>query len=265
MKLPQIDFSSLEIREIGAWPAVLRGAVVAVVVVIAMVAVYFLVFETELTALDAAQKQLTDKYAEFKGQYNAAVNIDAYRTQMSDMENAYKEYINELPASSNIPELIDALTKLGEKNDLKINFIKIGDPKLVSGFYMALPLSLNVSGGYHNFGLFISDVAKLSRIVTIGDFSIHGAQGNAPVGAYSLTMDLDAQTYWLATGVEVKTPTPGGKPVKGGAAKPPVSPKTPAPAAPAKGAVPPSNAPSGPAAPVAPGLKGGAGPAEGGG
>lgn len=256
MQLPEIDFSSLEIKEIGAWPLVLRVAAIAGVVLVAMIASYFLVFSSELGDLSDAHKKLDDKKKEFKDQYAQAINLDAFKAQMSEMETAYQEYVNELPSASNIPELIDTLTKIGERSGLTFSSIKIGDPKLVAGFYMMLPLTINVTGTYHNFGIFVSEIGKMSRIVTISDFAIKptagsgtGASSNPASGASTkntvpglLTMSLETQTYWLASVADlqqqpkavdtkkpgVARPGAGGKP--GSQDSAPGAPSTPVPA-----------------------------------
>lgn len=221
MRLPEIDFSSLEIREIGAWPLILRIPVVISAVVVALTIAFFLIFETQFVVLEDNLKKLDDKKKEFQNQYNQAINLDAYKAQMKDMQAIYEQYVRELPSSSNIPELIDSITKLGEKNGLRFNFIKIGDPKLTSGFYMTLPLTISITGTYHNCGLFVSDVSQLARIVTIGDFSIKAVTGsdNAQKAAGLLDVTLDSQTYWLATASELQQQkTIDTKPVKGKAA-----------------------------------------------
>lgn len=205
MQLPEIDFSNLEIREIGSWPLIMRIGVIVLTVVTSIILVYMLVISKELDDLAAAEKNVADKMKDYKDQYNQAVNLDAYNKQMQDAQTTFQEYVNELPAASNIPELIDSLTKIGQKNNLKINSIKIGDPKLESGFYMSLPLTLSMTGQYHDIGLFVSDVSKLARIVTLGDFNIK------PVGAANpgeLDIDIQAQTYWLASQSELSQQKP---------------------------------------------------------
>lgn len=275
MQLPEIDFSSLEIKEIGAWPFILRAAVVAAAVIVAMVATYFLLFSSELDTLSDTQKKLDDKKKEFKDQYTQAINLDAFKAQMEQMQSAYQEYVNELPSASNIPELIDTLTKIGERSGLIFSSIKIGEPKLVAGFYMMLPLTINVTGTYHNFGIFVSEVAKMSRIVTISDFAIKpssgsgsssgsggkgGGQGASASSTKTtvpglLSMTVETQTYWLASVAELqqnkstdnKKPSarPGGKagaapPGAPGAPTPPGAAVPGAPSAPAT-AAPPAN------------------------
>ena len=224
MKLPEIDFSSLELKEVGTWPLILRVAVIISASILVFVLVYFLLLTGALEGLVAVEKKLENKKKDFKDQYTQAINLDAFKSQMTEMQAAYQDYINELPSASNIPELIDTMTKLGERSGLKFNSIKPGAEEMVDGFYMTLPLTLNVSGSYHNFGLFVSEVGKMSRIVTIGNFTLKttgGVDKNNSVPGL-LSMNLEAKTYWLASVSEIqqKKNSQIVKPAKGQKAAP---------------------------------------------
>ncbi len=216
MRLKEIDFSSLEIKEIGAWPLILRVAVLVAAAIVTVILMFFLIFMSELEALSTAEQNLETKKKEFQDQYTMAVNVDAYQAQMKQIEEEYDAYIKQLPASSNIPELIDSLTKIGERNNLFINSIKLGDPKLIADFYMELPLTISVVGGYHNIGLFVNETAKLSRIVTLHDFTLKRVSDVSNDGM--LQMDMQALTYWLASKAEIESQqvdAPTGKKGKG--------------------------------------------------
>lgn len=212
MQLPEIDFSDLDYTEIGTWPLVLRAPVIVVACVVAVVIVYFLVLQPQLTVLDQQVKQLDDKKKDFKDKFGIAANLDAYKQQMVQMQGIYTEFLKELPATNNVPELIDNVTKLATSDGVKIVSVKIGDPVAASGFYMELPISLVVSGTYNGFGKFVSDVEKLARIVTIQDFSIKPSvsvtqsQGEAIViPTDQLTMNIETKTYWLASESDQET------------------------------------------------------------
>jgi len=203
MKVADIDFSSLEIRDIGTWPFILRMAIVIAAGLLSIIVVYFLVIQSHMEALDLQEAQLAEKRAEFQSKYTMAVNLDAYKQQMIEMQGMYKEYLKALPATSDIPDLIDGISRLGERNNLKFGSIKIGDAKISSGFYMELPIDLDITGSYNNIGNFISDLSKLPRIVTIEDFSIKPVaedQKNSSSGL--LLMNLSTKTYWVASQTE---------------------------------------------------------------
>ncbi len=216
MQMPEIDFSVLEIREIGTWPFVLRLIIIVAAGILTMLSVYFVIIESHIDALHAQETVLVTKRNEFKEKYDMAVNLDAYKQQMIEMKGMYKEYLKALPSSSNIPDLIDSISRLGEKNDLKFASIKIGDAKVASGFYMELPIDLVIIGSYNNIGRFISDLSKISRIVTVEDFSIKPLsenEGNNNPGM--LSMNLSTKTYWVASAIEQQSSNVNaGRPTK---------------------------------------------------
>jgi len=235
--MPEIDYAALELREIGTWPFVLRVAIIAASGILAILAIYFVIIESHMTVLNLQEEQLVTKRNEFKEKYNMAVNLDAYKQQMIEMQGMYKEYLKALPSASDIPDLIDGISRLGERNSLKFGSIKIGDAKVASGFYMELPIDLIITGTYNNIGSFISDLSKLPRIVTIEDFSIKPIaddQSNKNPGL--LLMNLAIKTYWVASQSEQQSAA--GKVNKTSVPPPPAKSSSPAdsePLAPLKG------------------------------
>lgn len=214
MQLPEIDFSSLELREIGDWPWPLRVIIILFACVLAIVGVYFFVLSSEFAVLETQKVQLESKRKDFKDKYTMAVNLDAYKQQLVEMQNTYKELLKELPATSDIPDLIDNISKIGDSNGIKFSSIKIGDAQASSGFYMELPISFALTGTYHNFGKFINDISRLPRIVTLGDFSIRPMDiaDKETVIPGNLMMNLDAKTYWLESASEQQQSADKNKP-----------------------------------------------------
>lgn len=213
MNIPEINFKELNIKEIGSWPLMLRISVLGVIAIITLTAAYFFVLETQLQNLETQHSLNMSKRKEFKDKYNLAANLDAYQKQMIDIKESYKQSLKELPATDQLPELIESITRQAEENGLISQSIKPGDPKTVLGFYKELPLHLTLQGTYNGFGAFISDISKIPRIITIHDFSVKGAgsgRNNTTVND-ALILDLDAKTYWLSTDKdpvpEVKTKT----------------------------------------------------------
>lgn len=200
MQLNEIDFSTLDIHEIGAWPLVLRVVIIVVACIVSVFVVYFLILSGDITSLEAQKLQLENKRKDFKEKYNMAVNLDAYKKQMQEMQSTYSDLLKELPATSDIPNLVDSISRAGEANYIKFSAIKIGEPQSSGGFYMELPISFSLVGTYHNIGKFISEILKLPRIVTIGDFSLRVADSEVNSGSSKgqLQMNLEVKTYWLS-------------------------------------------------------------------
>ncbi len=198
--LQSIDFSALEIREIGSWPLILRIVLTICASLVTMILImYFLIFPEYDDLADARKKQ-DDKRAEFMQKYDMAINLSAYKQQMVEMQGTYKDLLKQLPSSSNIPELIENISQLGEIDNLKFTSIKIGEPTDTSGFYKQLSITLSVVGTYHDFGKFISDMSKLPRIVTLGDFTIKPSPvtKDNPDSVGLLILNIEARTYWIS-------------------------------------------------------------------
>ncbi len=201
MDLPSIDFSQLELREIGSWPRPLRIGLIVAAGLIGIALMYFILLKSQIEELELVQIQQEEKRKEFKDKYSKAVNLDAYKQQMLQIQDAYKIMLKQLPDSSHVPELIDSISRIATNNNLKFESIKPGDPKSVLGFYKELPIDIKVIGTYHSFGKFVSDISKLSRIVTLHDFTIKADKGQ---GGNLLSMQITAKTYWLSEDTETK-------------------------------------------------------------
>jgi type IV pilus assembly protein PilO len=62
---------------------------------------------------------------------------------------------------------------------------------VVKDYYAELPIAMRVSGRYHDIGAFASDIANLSRIVTLNNLTIVPAKDKEG----TLTLDTTAKTF----------------------------------------------------------------------
>jgi type IV pilus assembly protein PilO len=109
--------------------------------------------------------------------------------------------------------LLTDINQAGLGRGLQFELFKPGGES-IRDFYAELPITLRISGSYHDMGAFASDIGKLSRIVTLGDIAISPAQGKGP----GLIMDATARTYRYLDEEEVsqqrKAAAKGKPPVK---------------------------------------------------
>ena len=87
-----------------------------------------------------------------------------------------------------------------------------------------MPIKIQLTGGYHEFGLFVSGIAALPRIVTLHDIEITrpgraAARGRAPAPSDELTLNLTAKTYRYLDEGETAPPEADGKGKKGARSK----------------------------------------------
>jgi type IV pilus assembly protein PilO len=84
--------------------------------------------------------------------------------------------------------LLTDINQAGLGRGLQFELFKPATQENKSEFYSELPISIRVTGNYHDIGAFASDVAKLSRIVLLSDITLTPKDG-------ILAMDATAKTY----------------------------------------------------------------------
>lgn len=183
------DLRRLDPKTIGSWPALPKLGVLLLALIAVIVLSYFLDWSDQLDSIDAAQKKevaLRDTFIDKKKQ---AIDLDAYRKQLDDIEKSFGTLLKQLPSKSEMEALLTDINQAGLGRGLQFELFKPATAEAVSEFYAELPISIRVTGSYHDMGSFASDVSKLSRIVLLNDISLtQGKDGG-------LAMDAVAKTY----------------------------------------------------------------------
>lgn len=187
-KLSDIDINDLDLENIGSWPLVAKVIFAAIVVAMVSLLSYYLVISSKIDALDTARQKETELLQVYQQRYVSAVNLDAYREQMKGMEQTFALLLRQLPTTHETPGLLDDITYVGTTSGL--TFLRMNwEPEIEKEFYTELPIQIEVLGNYHQFGIFVSEVAKLPRIVSLHDFTIKADTDNR------LRFNLVAKTY----------------------------------------------------------------------
>lgn len=183
------NFDHSDPSKLGVWP--LPSKILVCVVIIAAVLAgtyYFKVSDIENSLLRVkAEEQTLRKTFETKSAQ--AANLDAYRAQMEEMQRSFESLLARLPTDTQVPGLLEDIDARSVESGSSIQSIELGAQRSAE-YYTELPIKINVTGSYHDFGNFVSGVAGMPRIVTLHDFSI----GNAKEGG-DLVMQIDAKTY----------------------------------------------------------------------
>ncbi|UXD86243.1 type 4a pilus biogenesis protein PilO [Thalassolituus hydrocarboniclasticus] len=183
------DLNNIDWENMGSWPFPGKVVFCVLIFIAVLVGGYFGFVEEKLERLDReAKKEITLK-KDFEGKAFSVANLDAYKAQMIEMEESFGSLLKQLPRDTEVPGLIDDISSAALGAGLKLNAI---DPQKMTQteFYNELPINIEVVGGYHEMGAFVSSVASLPRIVTLHDFSIEksGKDGD-------LKMKILAKTY----------------------------------------------------------------------
>ena len=183
------DLRRLDPKNIGSWPALPKLGVLLLALIAIVVASYFLDWQAQIEAIDGAQKKelaLRDTFLEKKRQ---AIDLDAYLRQKDDIEKSFGTLLKQLPGKSEMEALLTDINQAGLGRGLQFELFRPAAAEAVSEFYAELPISIRVTGSYHDMGAFASDISKLSRIVLLNDVALTQAKDG------QIAMDAVAKTY----------------------------------------------------------------------
>jgi type IV pilus assembly protein PilO len=184
------EINDLDFEQVAIWPKEIKTVVAIFCVIVVSAICYYAIISGKLPQFDAAKKAEIDLRATFESKYRIAVNLGAYEEQLVRMQQDFSSMLKTLPTSNETPGLLDDITFVGTDAGLSFKLLNWQQEK-PKEFYTELPIQLEVSGSYHEFGLFTSNVANLPRIVTLHDFDIVNNNG-------LLSLKMQARTYRAA-------------------------------------------------------------------
>jgi type IV pilus assembly protein PilO len=182
------DIRRLNIREAGNWPLLPKVMILGVLFLLILVAGAFFDWRDQIEALDKAQDEeikLKEAYASKKAK---AVNLDLYVQQLKEIEQSFGALLKQLPNKSEMDALLTDINQAGLGRGLQFELFRPATQERMADFYAELPISVRITGNYHDMGAFASDVAQLPRIVTLNDVGIVNDKG-------TLTMEATAKTF----------------------------------------------------------------------
>jgi type IV pilus assembly protein PilO len=186
------ELKSLDANDIGRWPFVFRAGVIGIVfAVVVGMGVYFTIIEDKAPALKRVQDEETTLRDVFVNKQRKAANYDAYKAQLAQMEQSFGTMLRQLPGETEIPSLIVDISQTGLAAGLQEKLFQ-PQPEMPKDFYAEKPITISLSGGYHEIANFVSGIAALPRIVTLHDINI---TPDNPDNFDSLTLQVTAKTY----------------------------------------------------------------------
>lgn len=189
--LRKIDINELDTNNIGSWPPVIK-VLVAVLLMALVLSLGYSFSTSELeTQLDLQREEESTLKAQFATKAHMAANLELYTQQMKEMENSFGVLLRQLPSDTEVPGLLEDITRTGLGSGLEFEEIKLL-PEVTQPFYIELPIQITVTGAYHDLATFVSGVAGLPRIVTLHDFDLSPVN---PDGGPKLRMSILAKTY----------------------------------------------------------------------
>jgi type IV pilus assembly protein PilO len=189
--LKKVDLSDLDLNNLGSWPSVVKAISCVLLLIVALGLGYNFYLKDLQGSLDQRRAEEVALKEQFSKKAFLAANLEAYKSQMAEMEASFGALLRQLPSDTEVPGLLEDITRTGLGSGLEFEEIKL-QPEVAQQFYVELPIQISVVGGYHDLATFVSGVASLPRIVTLHDFEIRPATKDS---VSKLRMSVLARTY----------------------------------------------------------------------
>jgi len=186
------ELKSLDVNDVGRWPLLFRAGVILVVfIAVLSLGVWFTIVKDRNPQLVRAQQDEETLRVTFENKQRKAANYDAYKAQLSQIEQSFGTMLRQLPGETEIPSLIVDVSQAGLASGLQEKLFQ-PQPEIPRDFYAEKPIKIRLSGGYHEIANFVSGVAALPRIVTLHNINITPEDQN---NFDRLSIEVTAQTY----------------------------------------------------------------------
>jgi type IV pilus assembly protein PilO len=178
----------LDPERIGSAPIVVRLSVLAIVLGLIVAAGWWFDWQNQLEQINGEKANEERLRTTFLDKKKLAIDLPAYRKQLQDIEKQFGALLKQLPGQSEMDALLTDINQAGLGRGLQFELFKPASSEIQKDFYAELPITIRVTGNYHDLGAFASDIGKLSRIVTLNDIALSA-------GKDGLVMDATAKTF----------------------------------------------------------------------
>jgi len=182
------DFRNLNPNDIGAWPVIPRFAVLAGLFFGLLVAGYLVVWSEQYDVLDGRRQEELKLKEEYVTKRRQTINLALYEQQLNEIDRSFGALLKQLPNKAEVESLLVEINQSGLGRGLSFELFKPGQ-EVLKEFYAELPVSVKLTGNYHDLGAFAEDIGRLPRIVTLNNVAI------APQKDGSLSMEAIAKTF----------------------------------------------------------------------
>jgi type IV pilus assembly protein PilO len=184
------DLKRLDPKKIGSWPILPKLGVLFITLALIVLASYWFDWQHQIEGINVEKVKEEGLRKTFLTKKSEAINLPAYQKQLEDIEKQFGALLRQLPGRSEMDALLTDINQAGLGRGLQFELFKPAAQETRRDFYAELPISIKVSGSYHDIGAFASDIGKLSRIVTLENIALASA-GKGGV----LALDALAKTF----------------------------------------------------------------------
>ena len=190
------ELRRLDPKKIGSWPVLPKIGVLLLLLIAIVVVAYFALWADQLEQIESEKAKTDQLKTTFLDKKKISIDLPAYRKQLEDINKQFGALLKQLPGRSEMDALLTDINQAGLGRGLQFELFKPAASETTREFYAELPITIRVTGNYHDIGAFAGDIGKLSRIVTLNDIAVGTAKD-------TLSLDATAMTYRYLDEVEV--------------------------------------------------------------
>ena len=192
------QFTGLNPNDPSQWPVFPRALLLIGLIVGVIVALWFLWLSPINDELEVERVQENELREVYRGKLAQSINLEELKKQFEQVKQYVNQLEKQLPSKAEMDALLSDINQAGIGRSLQFELFKPGQV-VVKEYYAELPISIKVTGGYHDIAMFASDIAHLSRIVTLNDLSLVPAKEKSSV----LVMQGVAKTFRYLDSAEI--------------------------------------------------------------
>lgn len=173
------DLRNADFSDLGNAPRLVRYILLSIVLILILLAGYFLFIEDKKNELAQSRQQESTLMADFELKQQKAANLEDYEKQLADMQELLQTMFSQLPGKTEIDKILVDISQTALAAGIDVQLFE-PQAETFLDFYAERPITIKMLGDYHEFGEFVSGVASLPRVVilTMHDISLKRAAAN---------------------------------------------------------------------------------------
>lgn len=183
------DFKRTNWKDPGTWSFAPKLLVLLAILAAIPAAGYFGIWQDQLDEIDRGVAQEGTLKKDYLAKKTQAINLDLHKQQLREIDTQFGALLKQLPNKAQMDALLVDINQAGLSRGLQFELFRPAPSETAREFYAELPITLKLTGNYHDMGLFAADVGQLPRIVTLNDVALGADKGG------NLTMDVTARTF----------------------------------------------------------------------
>lgn len=167
---------------------------------------YARIYSKNSQAINQKQAEYENILTNLKNVEMKAKSFESLKTEYEKLLKRYQKVELLLPEEKQIPLFLTQMHFAAQSSQTSIAQI-VPMEAVPIDFYNACPFSIDITGSYHDFGSFLSDIANFPFIANVSDVTLTGVPPEAQVPVSennTLTASFKLTTYWVQEGEKLK-------------------------------------------------------------